>query len=240
MRRGFTVGAVVVLSVILIAGLAWAEKCHKAEATKEQKCTKLKICTKAEGAESAQGTEHCAKMEGCKSMGGCRKMMSAMPMRRMMMPGMMGGRGRVGGMGTKDCPGSGMLQRLGCPGLYAKQAEELDLTEEQVEDLNTLKWAFQKSAIERKAEIEVARVELRELMDQENIDFGKMKSKISQIADMEKELRLTHLATIEKSRQILTAEQLERAQTLKKSWGRGMGGCTKEIVKEIIIEETPE
>ena len=239
MRRDFIVYVAIVLSMVLIAGLAVAEKCHKAEAAKEQKCTQLKVCTKAEGAESAQGAEKCGNMQECKGTGGCHSMMSKMPMGQMMMQRTMGC-GKRAGMRGKGRAKGGELHRLGGPALFAHGEKKLDLTEKQVEDLKALKWDFQKSAIEKKAQIEIARVELNELMDQTSVDFGKIKTQISQIADLEKEIRLAHLANIERSHKLLTAEQLEKAKTLKMGRGHGVGGCTKEIIKEIIIEEAPE
>ena len=166
-------------------------------------------------------------------------MMSSMPMGHMMMQRTMGDCKRAG-MRGKGHAKAGELHLLGGPALFAHSEEKLDLTEKQVEDLKALKRDFQKSAIEKKAQIEIARVELNELMDQKSIDFGKIKAKISQIADMEKEIRLAHLTNIERSHKMLTTEQLEKAQTLKMGRGSRVGGCTKEIIKEIIIEEAPE
>jgi hypothetical protein len=150
----------------------------------------------------------------------------------------MAGPGKAG-MG-RGCPVGRGFSQMGCPCSFTHKAEDLGLSEKQVEDLKALKRDLEKSMIEKRAAIDMARVDLEELKDQKKIDFGKIKAKISRIADMEKEIRLEGISVIEKSHRLLSAEQLEKAKTLCKKGGHCKGEGSREVIKEIIIEETIE
>jgi Spy/CpxP family protein refolding chaperone len=247
MRKLITGSAVLCLALFASTSLIWAEqetKVEKSETVEAEtcakRCEKAMTCHKA-GASAAEGSEFgCVKTQARHSAQGCCSMMSPMRLNPMMRKMRLGG-GMKRSMPGKKGPGMARaLHRLGSPGSFIHKAEELELSQEQVDKLKALKWDQQKAAIEQKSRIQVARVELAELLDQKDVDFGKVKAKSSQIADLEKEMQLVHLTTIEKSRKILTPEQLEQAKSLKKQRGHGMQKSPHHIVKEIIIEETAE
>lgn len=140
-----------------------------------------------------------------------------MPMCQMMMRNMMmGGRG-PGPVEKEDDPVERELHSLGCPGFFVRHAEELGLSDDQVADLKAIRWDHRKSGIKKRAEIQVVHVELEELLDQEPVNFDKVKAKIIGVGDLEQEMHLSYLATIQKARQVLTADQLKKAKTLKKT-----------------------
>jgi len=160
-----------------------------------------------------------------------------MPMCHSMM-----GRGDMGRMETKQ-PGHPVekaLRRLGSPHFFLNQAEDLDLSDLQVDELKGMENEQHKWHIQKRADIEVAQVELEELLDQDPVNFDKVKAKISQIGDMEKEMLLSRLTVIQKAHKVLTAEQLEKAQEMKKGRPGLMGQGHRRMIKEVIIEKTPE
>lgn len=132
-------------------------------------------------------------------------------------------------MGKKGDPIEKGLRHLGCPEFFTRHTEELGLSEKQVADLKAIRWNQRKSAIKKRAEIQVAHVEFEELLDQEKVDFGKVKAKITEIGDLEQEVRLGRLSSIQKAHKILTAEQLEKAKTLKQTRGRRIIGSKKPL-----------
>lgn len=157
-----------------------------------------------------QKAEHFKKSEESQSM---------MPMMQsMMMQGM---------MGKKGDPIEKGLHHLGCPDFFTKHTDELGLSEKQVADLKTIKSDQRKSTIKKRAEIQLAHVEFEELLDQKQVDFGKIRAKIAEIGDLEQEMRFDRLSSIQKAHKVLTSEQLDKAKTLKKSPGRRMKGSKK-------------
>ncbi|MCK4273020.1 hypothetical protein KAU04_05205 [bacterium] len=191
MRKSTTGFFVLACTLLLAAGLIWAEPCQKAE--------------------------------------GQQPMMSMYPMmmRHMMSSGMMPDR-----MEKEGDPIKKELRSLGCPGFFVRHAEKLGLSEEQVADLKAIKWDQKKVTIQKKAEVKIAHVELEELLDQEPVNFDKLKAKIIRIGDLEQQMLLGRLTTIQKARQLLTANQLEKAKTLKR------GGCRKTMSSEKLSSPT--
>lgn len=114
------------------------------------------------------------------------------------------------------------LHQYGCPGFYEKYAEELGLSDKQVNNLKAIWSKYKKGVIRKKADIKIAEIELSEILGQDTIDFGKAKAKITKIGSMKQDIRLDHLNTIEKGQKVLTAEQLTKFRTLKKKCCQGM------------------
>ncbi len=269
MRRYSLILTALALAMLLMAGLTWAEEaktCQKSTTATavgcEKKCAAEKACAKTEGLSSADAGKQCAVkkggsgmggcksssnpgekgcdgMGGCKSSGGCGMMMTGGPGPDMMdmHHGMMGrggwsGRGHGRKMGLRS-------HRPGGPEYFLHRAEKLELTEKQLADLKALKWDHEKSAIEMRAEIETARVDMKQLLDQKTLNFGKIKAKASQIADMHKKMQLARWSVIEKSHGLLTAEQLEKAKELGKKRSGTMKG-SRQMIKKMIIEKDEE
>lgn len=176
--------------------------------------------------------------EPCQKAEGQQPMMSMYPMmmRHMMSSGMMPDK-----MEKESDPIKKELRSLGCPGFFVRQAEKLGLSEEQVADLKAIKWDQKKVTIQKEAEVKIAHVELKELLDQEPVNFDKLKTKITRIGNLEQQMRLAHLTSIQKAHTVLTADQLEKAKTVKKTSCRGKMGpekpsssMTKEMMKEMM------
>jgi Spy/CpxP family protein refolding chaperone len=127
--------------------------------------------------------------------------------------------------------------RHGGPDHFLHRAEKLELTEQQIEALKALKWDHEKSTIEMRAQIETAHVDLKQLLDQEKLDFGKIKAKVSQMADLRKKMELARWTLVEKSHDLLTAEQLEKAKTLRRQGSGSMKEGRRQMIKKMIIEE---
>jgi len=142
-----------------------------------------------------------------------------------MMPRMMGGGMMLGGMmgeGMMVDPVCRELHQFGGPGFYGKYADGLGLSDQQVNDLKAIWSKYKKGVILKKADIQIAKIELGEILGQDTIDFSKAKAKITQIGSLKQDIRLDHLSSIEKAQKVLTTEQLAKFKTLKKKGGKGM------------------
>lgn len=168
-----------------------------------------------------------------------------MPMMRgQMQQGMMGqgmmGSGMMHGMYGTSMMGMGdhlimQLCHFGCPGFLLELTDELSLSEKQINDLKTMMTDYQKYATKKRADIRVAKIELSELLDMTKPDFGKVKNKVDAIAAIEKELRLEFLDAVEKSRNLLSDDQLKKLQTYKfKEDFRMMG---REMMRRGMMQE---
>ncbi|MFQ6114044.1 MAG: Spy/CpxP family protein refolding chaperone, partial [bacterium] len=80
------------------------------------------------------------------------------------------------------------------PGLILEMlADELELTEEQLTEIKEQRVATEKSSIELRSNIQIAELELRELLRQDNPDENQIISKIEEIGKLKTELRLTRV-----------------------------------------------
>ncbi|MBD3290772.1 hypothetical protein GF337_18340, partial [candidate division KSB1 bacterium] len=141
-------------------------------------------------------------------------MMAGQRMHHGMMGRGMMGYGMMHGMHGTAMMGMGdhlimQLCHFGCPGFILEMSDELNLTDDQISDLKSMMNEYQKYATKKMADIRVAKIELSEMLDMSKPDFDNVKEKVDEIAVIEKEMRVNFLDNIEKSRNLLTAEQLK-------------------------------
>ncbi len=184
--------------------------------------------------------------QGSGMMGGKGMMQGGMHGKGMMQGGMMGGKGMMqcgmmggkgmmqGGMHGKGMMQGGMmamsdpviqtLHNSGCPGFLLKSAEALNLTDAQKATLESLKLDFQKRAVKNKASFDVAKIEVKQLLNLDNPNFNKIKTKIKEIGATEQNLRTSFLNNVVQARKVLTKEQLKKVKSLSTSCRSGMMG----------------
>ncbi len=150
---------------------------------------------------------------------------------RMMMGGgmmemMHGGMGRGGHHGMM---GHGGVAEQPVISLMLQNKGELQLTSEQVQKLEALRVGFQKAAIKRSAELQVAELELEELGKKEPVDLAKVEAQVKRIETLRAEQRLSRIKAIEEGKALLSPEQRKKLDSLGQSRaGRhttGMTGC---------------
>ena len=88
---------------------------------------------------------------------------------------------------------------------------------------------FEKEAIKRTAEIDVAELELKELLEQEKVDLINVEASTKKVALLRADLRLARIKTIESGKALLTPEQQRKLERLGHDArmgepGRGMPG----------------
>jgi hypothetical protein len=115
------------------------------------------------------------------------------------------------------------LHSYGCPGFLLKHTAELGLTDAQTKTLNNLELEFKKAATKIKAEIKVASLDIQEAMNTNQPDFGKVKSFVKKIDDLQQQLHTQFLNTLIKARKSLDSQQLSKLNALPKGMpGHGM------------------
>ncbi|HHE37548.1 MAG TPA: hypothetical protein ENL20_03120 [Candidatus Cloacimonetes bacterium] len=114
--------------------------------------------------------------------------------------------------------------------------EELELTDDQIERMESIRTEFQKKNIKLHSDIEV--LEIDKLIAIRNENYDEAKTLMDQIFEIRKELAKNHLEMIEKKNEILTPEQKEIADKFRyenrffnnrfqrdkkgrKGWGKG-------------------
>jgi len=217
--------SVFVLAFLMVSGIGLAQNHHpdaqaKGEAVSETGAMPMPMNQKMMAGQEGMkgGMMQSDMMAKCKQHGG-------MMGKGMMGKGMMGkGMNHSGMMAMMKDPIFKALHATGCPGFLLMSGNKLVLSEKQINNLKRLKADFQKTAVKNKADVDVAKIELKELLDTATPDFGQVKNKITQISSLEQKLRLDFLNVVIRSRKLLTAEQLKTLRSLSNNCCQGMGG----------------
>lgn len=111
------------------------------------------------------------------------------------------------------------------PGLESMR-EELGLSDQQVDELRSLFSQHHKGAIRQRADLQVARVELQELIHATNLDEKAIAAKVKAVADLQAAALRARVDGQLAVQKVLTPEQREKLRDLKPGFrgGRGPGG----------------
>ncbi|HXX58188.1 MAG TPA: periplasmic heavy metal sensor [Thermodesulfovibrionales bacterium] len=160
-----------------------------------------------------------ADMCGCMSgMGG------DMPMGCGMMGGMehqgMGMMGHMGGM-----RGEGRMHEMMMDDDHPmwRHLHGLGLDEKQKAEVREIRNRVMKETVKKRAEAQIARIELKELLDKDPIDMKAVEAKLRQIETLETDMRLSLIKAREEVKSKLTPEQRKKMREMMEP-GHMMGG----------------
>ena len=117
-----------------------------------------------------------------------------------------GGEG-IHGFAMRGAPGGrmGMLHRR-----MGARFAELDLSDAQREKLRDLHDAQARKAIQRRADMQLARMDLHKLMRSEKVDMGGVNTQIDRMARMHADAMKAAFEAHQQARAVLTPEQMKR------------------------------
>ena len=112
--------------------------------------------------------------------------------------------------------GSGTLKSEERPliSFMLRNREKLDLSAAQVKNLEQLRNDFEKESIRKDADLRVAEMDLSTLLGAAKVDMGKVEAKIRAIERLRGDLRIARVRTIQKGKELLTADQRKKLQEL--------------------------
>jgi Spy/CpxP family protein refolding chaperone len=93
-------------------------------------------------------------------------------------------------------------------------AEDLELTADQREQIRAAQRAAQRAGIERRADIEVAAMDLESLYEAYNPDLGAIRAKLEELAMLDVEEQVAGLGLRQQVRQLLTPAQREELEAM--------------------------
>jgi Spy/CpxP family protein refolding chaperone len=94
-------------------------------------------------------------------------------------------------------------------------ADELGLTDEQMENIKDAQYDFRKAEIGLRADLKTSRLELRHLMMQEKPDQKEITNLVDKIADTRKDLMKNNIDRKLAMKEILTREQFKKLIQMK-------------------------
>lgn len=88
--------------------------------------------------------------------------------------------------------------------------DQLGLDDKQIGDVRTVLKKFQKEMIQKRADIEIAHVELSDILSQDPVDIKIAEAKVKQIETMKTEAFMMHIQSVEDIKSKLTPEQRKK------------------------------
>jgi Spy/CpxP family protein refolding chaperone len=145
-------------------------------------------------------------------------------------PGMdHGAMGHGFGMGP-GAMGHGMrMGRGGMHGGLGPALSQLDLTADQREKMKAAHEREQRKAIQARAEIQLAHLDLRKLMNAEKPDAKAIDAQIDRISTLRANLQKSHVATMLEFRASLTPDQQKKLRELHE---QGPGTRIRRVIRE--------
>lgn len=147
---------------------------------------------------------------------------------------------KTGGKKMMDCKGKcgeekGMMMKDGgMADRFPRMVEMLGLDPEQKKAVETIHFTHSKEVIRKEADIDVAEIELREIIGKEPVNVEEAEKQIRTIAALRADLDIMHLKTKEAIKTKLTPEQLvkfkkhlaaEMMERIEDKGGMGKDGC---------------
>lgn len=145
-----------------------------------------------------------------------------------------GGRGRFDGQRWRGGPGGRRMgwQRGGHPGFgggggFARLAENprvrqyLSLTDDQVTRLHQISLNAEKASVQTRADMQLRRIELRELMRADSPDQSAILQKMDEVNDLRGKMEKARVQTLLSERSVLTADQIKKLKTFRENFRAG-------------------
>jgi Spy/CpxP family protein refolding chaperone len=98
--------------------------------------------------------------------------------------------------------------------MITRNREKLGLSTEQVRNLERLRNSFEKESIRKEADIRVAKMDLRDLLNAQPVDMSKVEAKVREVERLRADLRFARIRTAEKGKEQLTSDQREKLEAL--------------------------
>ncbi len=138
-------------------------------------------------------------------------------------------RGALDGFRRGMGPGAMAFRRGMGGGLWgAALAERLRLSDAQREELRAIRDRQMRHGIQARADLQIARLDLRQLMTNDRLDASALDAQIDRMARMRAELAKSRVASMLEARSVLTPEQRGKLKDLRMHpgppSGRGRGG----------------
>ena len=132
--------------------------------------------------------------------------------------------GRMGMMGQGGMTHTPEEGRISHPNHLVRMLKaELGLSEEQTKKAKAILFQVMKANIKGRADVQIAELELQELLQAESVDMAQVETKLKGLEGLRTTLRLTMIKTHEQAKALLTPEQRQTFERLHDHFAGLMG-----------------
>ena len=90
--------------------------------------------------------------------------------------------------------------------------KELELSDEQVKALKSIKLDFLKGKLRKEADLKIAHLEFKALMEDDKASLKEIEAKLKAVEKLRTDMKLSHIKAFRESKTLLTPEQMEKLQ----------------------------
>lgn len=123
----------------------------------------------------------------------------------------------------------GMMEKQMCgEHMMMEKLASLGLDDRQKEEIKGIHLKTKKEMIRKKADIQVAGIELKEILGRDTVDLQAAEAKVKQVESLKTEMKMTHIRTREEIKSRLTPEQRKKFNEMRGMCcleGEDCGGC---------------
>jgi len=106
-------------------------------------------------------------------------------------------------------------------GMLIKHADKVGITDDQMAKLKAMHRGMEKKQVWFEADMKLARIELKEVMEVKDFDLEKANAAAQKISDFKRDQRLDMLKSIKDVRSILTDEQFKKIKEMRHRMWQG-------------------
>jgi len=114
----------------------------------------------------------------------------------------------------------------GCDGSPMEKLKDLGLDEKQKEVVQAIHLRTKKEMVRNRADIQVAEIELKEVLSKDPVDLKAAEAAVKKIEGMKSEMKMLHIKSKEEIKANLTPEQKKKFVSTM-GMGMGIGMCKK-------------
>jgi Spy/CpxP family protein refolding chaperone len=98
--------------------------------------------------------------------------------------------------------------------MMLSRRDELNLSSEQVKNLERLRTDFEREAVKNEGDLRVAELDLSEILKADSVDVKRAEAKVREIERLRAELRIARIRAIEQAKTVLSQEQREKLRAM--------------------------
>jgi hypothetical protein len=110
------------------------------------------------------------------------------------------------------------------PPLLPEAADRI-LDEKQKESIRDIELKANRNSIRKIAELELAELDLREILDKDSADLGKVEAGVRKVESLRVDMQMIHIKAREEVKTILSPEQKNKLKELTSTRRHGMESC---------------
>ncbi len=130
------------------------------------------------------------------------------------------GRGPTGGFHKEGMPmqchdGHGKGSMMEREHHFSRMLASLGLDDKQTESIRAIRSKVKKDMVKKRAELEIARIDLRDLLAKDQVDMSAVETMVKKMSGLQTEIRIARIKSMQEIKAVLTPEQRKKLKEMR-------------------------